>query len=142
VALEYPHKPVLVDEVIKYLVWLPDGVFVDGTAGTGGHSLAIALSLSERGRLICLDRDPDAIQMSEERLSFMGDRVFVRKGNYAYVGNILRDLGIKSIDGILLDLGMSSLQLERSGRGFSFSADEFLDMRMDPILRYTSLKGY
>ena len=130
--MEYPHKPVLVDEVVKYLVWLPDGVYVDGTVGTGGHSLAIAMSLSEKGCLICLDRDPDAIQMSQERLSFMGNRALVRKANYIQLVNILRDFGIRTIDGILLDLGMSSLQLERSGRGFSFSADEPLDMRMDP----------
>lgn len=130
--MEYPHRPVLVHEVVKYLVSVPDGIYVDGTVGTGGHSLAIGKSLSGRGRLICLDRDPDAVSLSGERLVFLGDTVSVIRASYVDLDKVLEDLGLKDVNGVLLDLGMSSYQLEKSGRGFSFGRDEPLDMRMDP----------
>ena len=130
--MEYPHRPVLVYEAVKYLVHVPDGVYVDGTVGTGGHSEAFGKSLHAKGRLICLDRDPDAVSLSKKRLGFLGNRVSVIRTSYANLDNILKELNIKEIDGVFLDLGMSSFQLERSGRGFSFTRNEPLDMRMDP----------
>jgi 16S rRNA (cytosine1402-N4)-methyltransferase len=130
--LEYSHKPVLVGEVVKYLVADPDGIYVDGTVGTGGHSLVIGKILSTKGQLICLDRDPEGVELSKQRLSFLGDRAKVFQANYAELDIILHFLGVKEVNGVLLDLGMSSHQLERSGRGFSFIRDEPLDMRMNP----------
>ncbi len=126
------HEPVLVEEVIRDLVSRPDGVYVDGTCGSGGHSLAIGERLSSTGRLIGLDRDPEAVRRCRGRLSFMGDRVTLHKANYADLGVVLEEENVSSVDGILLDLGLSSDQLECSGRGFSFQRDELLDMRMDP----------
>ena len=130
--MEYPHRPVLVDEVVRNLVVKPQGVYVDGTAGTGGHSEVIAQRLSTEGRLICLDRDPEAIRISKQRMSPLADRVTFIRTNYIHLNRVLKDIGMLRVDGILLDLGMSSLQLDHGGRGFSFSRDEPLDMRMDP----------
>jgi 16S rRNA (cytosine1402-N4)-methyltransferase len=130
--LEYPHKPVLVHEVVKYLVPVPNGTYVDGTVGTGGHSLAIGKSLAGNGRLICLDRDPDAVSLSRKRLAFLGDSASFIRASYADLDKVLEGLELDKVDGVLLDLGLSSYQLEKSGRGFSFSRDEPLDMRMDP----------
>ncbi|MCG2775261.1 MAG: 16S rRNA (cytosine(1402)-N(4))-methyltransferase, partial [Desulfobacterales bacterium] len=118
--MEYPHQPVLVHEVVKYLVSIPEGTYVDGTVGTGGHSQAVGKRLSGKGRLICLDMDPDAVSTSKNRMAFLGDNVRIMKANYADMDKVLADLGCKAIDGVLLDLGMSSYQLEKSGRGFSF----------------------
>jgi 16S rRNA (cytosine1402-N4)-methyltransferase len=130
--LEYPHQPVLVHEVLKYVVTDPVGTYVDGTVGSGGHSEAIGKSLLGKGRLICLDRDPDAVDLSRKRLAFLGDGVSVLKASYADLDKVLEGLGLNRVLGVLLDLGMSSHQLEKSERGFSFSRDEPLDMRMDP----------
>jgi len=132
--LEYPHEPVLVHEAIKNLAIIPDGVYVDGTVGSGGHSQALAEKLGPRGRLVCLDRDPDAIRLSKNRLCFLGDRLVILKASYGDLEEVLRQGGIPGVHGVLLDLGMSTQQLERSGRGFSFNRDEPLDMRMDPDL--------
>jgi 16S rRNA (cytosine1402-N4)-methyltransferase len=131
VILEYPHRPVLVNEVLKYLFTNPDGIYVDGTVGSGGHSAAIGKKISSTGRLICLDSDSEAVRLSRERLSPLGERVAVIKANYAGLGEVLQDLGFEKVNGIFLDLGMSSFQIEESGRGFSFNRDEPLDMRMD-----------
>ncbi|MBW1900350.1 MAG: 16S rRNA (cytosine(1402)-N(4))-methyltransferase RsmH [Deltaproteobacteria bacterium] len=130
--MEYPHRPVLLHEVVKHLCHIPDGVYADCTVGSAGHSLAIGKSLAGKGHLICLDRDPGAVSLSKKRLDFLGNRVSVIKSNYTDLDKILRDLGVEALDGALLDLGMSSYQLENSGRGFSFNRDEPLDMRMDP----------
>ena len=130
--MEFPHEPVLVEEVVRDLLTRPDGVYVDGTCGSGGHSLAVGEALSEEGRLICLDRDPEAVRRCRVRLSFLGDRVTLRKASYAELGAVLEETGTKTADGILLDLGLSTYQLDQSGRGFSFQRDEPLDMRMDP----------
>ena len=135
---EYPHEPVLVHEAISNLAIIPDGVYVDGTVGSGGHSRAIAEKLGPGGRLICLDRDPDAIRLSKERLRFLGERLVLLKGSYGDLEEHLQQAGIPEIHGVLLDLGMSTQQLERSGRGFSFNRDEPLDMRMDPDLELTA----
>jgi 16S rRNA (cytosine1402-N4)-methyltransferase len=120
-----------VKEVLDYLVVRPAGVYVDGTVGTGGHSQAIAAKLSAPGRLICMDRDLEAVQVSESRLAPLGEKVRVVRASYSRLGTVLRELGLAEVDGVLLDLGMSSHQLEQSGRGFSFNRDEPLDMRMD-----------
>lgn len=130
--MEYPHKPVLVDEALRHLITIPDGVYVDGTAGTGGHSLAIGTALAGKGRLICLDLDPEAVRLSRRRLAILGKRAFVTQASFSGLDRVLEDLEIRGVAGVLLDLGMSSYQLERSGRGFSFKREEPLDMRMDP----------
>jgi len=130
-SLDY-HQPVLLKEVVKYLVYQTDGLYVDGTAGTGGHSLSIGKALSGKGSLICLDRDPDAVRLSRERLAVLGNRTKVIQASYADLNKVLEELKIKKVNGVLLDLGMSSYQLDFSGRGFSFNKDEPLDMRMNP----------
>jgi 16S rRNA (cytosine1402-N4)-methyltransferase len=130
--LEYPHRPVLVQKVLEDLVTTPDGTYIDGTVGSGGHSDAIGRRIQGRGQLLCLDRDSEAIRISRQRLSFLGESVRFIKASYAEVDQVLRDLGWGKAHGILLDLGMSGFQLEQSGRGFSFYRDEPLDMRMDP----------
>jgi 16S rRNA (cytosine1402-N4)-methyltransferase len=129
---QYPHQPVLVHEVIRYLVTTHEGVYVDGTVGTGGHSEAILREVGVTGRLIGIDRDSEAIEVSRERLVPLGKNVTLLKANYADLDEVLRDIGLEKVHGILLDLGMSTFQLENSGRGFSFNRDEPLDMRMDP----------
>jgi 16S rRNA (cytosine1402-N4)-methyltransferase len=121
-----------VQEVLQDLITDPEGTYIDGTVGSGGHSEAIGKRIGGRGRLLCLDRDSDAIRISKERLSFLGERVRFFKGSYESADQVLRDLGWGKAHGILLDLGMSGFQLEQSGRGFSFHRDEPLDMRMDP----------
>ncbi|MBW2028468.1 MAG: 16S rRNA (cytosine(1402)-N(4))-methyltransferase RsmH [Deltaproteobacteria bacterium] len=128
----YLHLPVLVNDVVKYLLTSPRDVYVDGTVGTGGHSEVLGRLLDKGGHLICLDRDPDALSLSKDRLAFLESRLTLVKGNYREMDEILEGLGTGKVAGILLDLGMSSYQLDRSGRGFSFSRDEPLDMRMDP----------
>ena len=130
--MEYPHQPVMVREVLQDLITAPGGVYVDGTVGSGGHSEAIGRTIQGKGRLLCLDRDPEAIRISRERLSFLGERVRFVKASYAEMDEALRESGWGKAQGILLDLGMSGFQLEASGRGFSFYRDEPLDMRMDP----------
>ena len=130
--MEYPHQPVLVQEVLEDLITAPDGVYVDGTVGSGGHSEAIGRRIQGQGQLLCLDRDSEAIRISRQRLGFLGEKVRFIRASYADVDQVLRDLGWGKAHGILLDLGMSSFQLEQSGRGFSFYRDEPLDMRMDP----------
>lgn len=126
------HKPVLLREVVEYLIKDPKGIYVDGTVGGGGHSEGLAEVICAKGRLICIDRDPDAIEMAKKRLASKGNWIKVIRGNYAYMEKVLEELGIRWVNGILLDLGISSEHIERSGRGFSFLRDEPLDMRMDP----------
>lgn len=129
--MEYFHQPVLLQEVAELLITNPDGVYVDGTVGNGGHSKMMGKRITSKGRLICLDRDSEAVRISRDRLSPLGKTLNVFKANYVGLAEILKGLGIEKVDGILLDLGLSSYQLEHSGRGFSFSRDEPLDMRMD-----------
>ena len=138
--MKHLHQPVLVHDVVKYLVYNPDGTYVDGTVGPGGHSQAVGKHLSGKGRLVCLDLDPDAVRTSKKKMAFLGDNVRIMKANFADMDSVLADLGYKAIDGVLLDLGMSSYQLEKSGRGFSFSRNEPLDMRMDPEKELTALQ--
>jgi len=122
----------MVHEVIDNLITSEQGVYVDGTVGSGGHSAAIAQKIGLRGRLICLDRDPAAIRLSEERLQPFGRKVILIHSNYAVLDQVLKESGYEKVSGILLDLGLSSYQIDVSGRGFSFQKDEPLDMRMDP----------
>jgi len=121
----------MVNEVIRSLVTVQGGIYVDGTVGSGGHSEMIARKISGEGRLICMDRDSEAIRLSRERLEHLGERITFIKANFTELDEALRDLDIAMVTGILLDLGMSSYQLEQSGRGFSFNRNEPLDMRMD-----------
>ncbi len=124
------HIPVLLDECIEGLNIRPDGTYVDGTLGRGGHSQAIAERLTT-GRLIGIDRDETAIAEAGERLRPLGPRVRLVRGNFRDMASILRDLGVEGVDGVLLDLGVSSPQLDDARRGFSYMADAPLDMRMD-----------
>lgn len=127
--LEFNHIPVLFEETIASLGVKPDGTYVDCTAGGGNHSAAILRLLGGDGRLVCLDRDPDAIAAVTER--FSGDsRVSVIHTKYSAVGGILAGLGISSVDGVLMDIGVSSHQVDTAERGFSFHKDAPLDMRM------------
>lgn len=124
------HKSVLLRESIEGLNIRPDGIYVDGTLGLGGHSAEIASRLGS-GRLIAIDRDETAIARSGERLARWGDRITFVHGNFRDLGKILDRLGIDKVDGVLLDLGVSSPQLDEAERGFSYMADAPLDMRMD-----------
>ncbi len=121
------HRPVLLEETLVALAVNPQGVYVDGTAGGGGHSHAVASRL-RGGRLIALDQDPDAIQQATARLA--GLPATVVRSNFRHIGRVLNDLGINGVDGILLDIGVSSHQLDKAERGFSYHAEAPLDMRM------------
>ncbi len=125
------HRSVMVDEVLTYLITSPGGTYVDGTVGTGGHSVEICKMIYPRGQLICLDVDRASIKIAEKRLSPFGARVKIIKESYVDLDTVLREIGVDRVNGIFLDLGLSSFQLESSGRGFSFTKDEPLDMRMD-----------
>ena len=129
--IEFKHIPIMLDEVIEGLDIKPDGIYVDGTLGGGGHSYEIAKRLVIGGRLIGIDQDEAAIKAAGARLSGFGDRVTVVRSNYAQMVSVLQSLGIEQVDGILLDLGVSSHQLDNAERGFSYMEDAPLDMRMD-----------
>ena len=128
---EFSHFSVLLDECIENLNIKPDGVYVDGTAGGAGHSSKIAERLSESGLLIPVDQDEDAIKVITKRLEPFGDRVKIVRDNFSNIKNVLDSVGVEKIDGLLLDLGVSSYQLDTAERGFSYMADAPLDMRMD-----------
>ncbi len=127
---EFHHVSVLLHECIDGLNIKPDGIYVDGTLGGAGHSSQIAARLTT-GRLIGIDRDPIALKAAGERLAPFGDRVTLVHANFCEIARVLRDLEIDGVDGILLDLGVSSPQLDDSARGFSYMADAPLDMRMN-----------
>ena len=127
---EFHHVSVLLDECIEGLNIKPDGIYVDGTLGGAGHSYHIAERLTT-GRLIGIDRDPVALEAAGKRLEPFADRVTLVHSNFCRMGEVLRDLGISGVDGILLDLGVSSPQLDDGSRGFSYMTDAPLDMRMD-----------
>ena len=131
------HISVLLDECVRYLNIRPDGVYVDGTLGLGGHSEAIASKLTT-GRLIGIDRDDRALAFAGERLARFGSRVTLVKGNFGDLGELMRSVGAESADGMLFDLGVSSPQLDDAGRGFSYSQDAPLDMRMDETQALTA----
>ncbi|MBD5554732.1 MAG: 16S rRNA (cytosine(1402)-N(4))-methyltransferase RsmH [Roseburia sp.] len=128
----FEHYSVLLHETIEQLDIKPDGTYVDGTLGGGGHACLVAKCLSERGRLIGIDQDADAIKAAGERLAEFGSKVTVIRSNYANMREELFRIGIRQVDGIVLDLGVSSFQLDTAERGFTYRrADAPLDMRMD-----------
>ena len=127
---EFHHVSVLLDECIQALNIKPDGIYVDGTLGGAGHSSQIAARLTT-GRLIGIDRDPKALKAAGERLAPYADRVTLVHSNFSQLDEVLENLGIEGVDGILLDLGVSSPQLDEAERGFSYMADAPLDMRMN-----------
>lgn len=133
-----PHQPVLLDEVIGYLKPSPGGLYLDGTVGAGGHAEAVLERSSPDGRLLGLDRDPMAIRWARKRLSRFGERVQFVQGSFADIPRHLETVGWQRVSGVLVDLGLSSLQLSDSQRGFSFSSEGPLDMRFDPASETTA----
>lgn len=143
--ISFSHRSVLADECMEALHIRPDGVYVDGTAGGAGHSALIAARLSERGRLLALDQDETAVAVATQRLSVFGDRAKVLHSNFKDLETACLSEGVYEIDGLLLDLGVSSYQLDTAERGFSYQADAPLDMRMDrsnPVSAYDVVNGY
>lgn len=129
--MEFNHKSVLLDETVDSLNVKSGGIYVDGTLGGGGHSYQILKRMNGKGRLIGIDQDEDAICAATGRLREYGDMVTIVRDNYCNIKNVLDNLGITGVDGIVLDLGVSSYQLDTSERGFSYMEDGPLDMRMD-----------
>lgn len=129
--MEFNHKPVLLDEVIDGLAIKADGIYVDGTLGGAGHGSAVCSRLGKNGRFIGIDQDLAAIDASRERLAEYGEIVSVIRSNYVQTADVVHSFGIKKVDGIVLDLGVSSFQLDTGERGFSYRMDAPLDMRMD-----------
>lgn len=129
--MEFKHKSVLLYETVDELNIKPDGIYVDGTLGGGGHSYEIVKRLSGGGRLIGIDQDEDAIKAAGKRLEPYMDRVTIVRNNYCNMDKVLDELGIDKVDGIMLDLGVSSYQLDAANRGFTYNVDTALDMRMD-----------
>lgn len=136
--MEFQHISVLLNETIESLNIKPDGVYVDGTLGGGGHSLEICKRLGTHGRLIGIDQDMDAIKAAGERLHDYSDKVTIVHSNYQDMDSVLRELGISGVDGIVLDLGVSSYQLDNAERGFTYREDTPLDMRMDQTQSMTA----
>lgn len=130
--MEFNHYSVLLNETIENLNIKPDGIYVDGTLGGGGHAYQVASRLSEKGRLIGIDQDADAIAAAGERLKEFGDKITIIRSNYANMKEELHRIGVEKVDGIMLDLGVSSFQLDTPERGFTYRDESApLDMRMD-----------
>lgn len=129
--MEFKHQSVLLEETVGNLRVKPDGIYVDGTLGGGGHSYEICRRLSAKGRLIGIDQDEAAINAAGKRLQEFQDKVTIIRSNYCNMKRELQKIGIASVDGIILDLGVSSYQLDNSERGFTYREDVPLDMRMD-----------
>lgn len=127
----FEHKSVLLEETIDSLCVKPDGIYVDGTLGGGGHAYEVCRRLGEHGRFVGIDQDEDAIRAASERLKGYKDNVTIVRSNYENIRTVLQDLGIEKVDGICLDLGVSSYQLDTAERGFTYREDAPLDMRMD-----------
>ena len=125
------HTPVLLQEVLFYLLTARNGFYVDGTLGGGGHAEAVAEQLTPPGTLIGIDLDDDALETAGKRLARFQERVIFIKGNFRNIKLVLSQHGVNAVQGILLDLGVSSYQIDAPAKGFSFQADEILDMRMD-----------
>lgn len=129
--MDFKHVSVLLDETIAGLNIKPDGIYVDGTLGGGGHAYEVLKRLSPKGRLIGIDQDGEALQAAGERLKEFEDKVTLVRDNYCEIERVLKDLNIEKVDGIVLDIGVSSYQLDNLERGFSYKSDAPLDMRMD-----------
>ena len=141
----FEHKSVLLEETIEYLNIKPDGIYVDGTLGGGGHAYEVLKRLGPLGRYVGIDQDAAAIEAAGERLAPFGNKVTIVRNNYENMDFVLKELGIDHVDGILLDLGVSSYQLDTLERGFSYKADTVLDMRMDQRQEITAkdiVNGY
>ena len=127
----FEHKSVLLYETVDSLNIKPDGIYVDGTLGGGGHAYEVLKRLGPKGRLIGIDQDADAIQAASGRLKEYGEKVTIVRSNYRNIKEVLSSLGIEKVDGIYLDLGVSSYQLDTAERGFTYRENAPLDMRMD-----------
>jgi len=125
-------------EVLELLGIRPGGTYVDATVGAGGHAALLCAAVGGEGKVVGIDWDPEALRVARERLAEWGDRIVLRRGNFRDMGVILHELGIEVVDGVLMDLGVSSLQLADPRRGFSFRGEGDLDMRMDPSLPRTA----
>ena len=126
------HVPVLYQEVISGLQVGPGGRYIDGTVGLGGHTSGLLEAAAPDGMVLCIDRDPQALYEAQQKLAVFGDRALLKRGSYLRMGAFVAEIGWEQVDGVLLDLGISSLQLERPERGFSFREAGPLDMRFDP----------
>jgi 16S rRNA (cytosine1402-N4)-methyltransferase len=135
--LDLLHTPVLAREVVSGLNIRPSGTYLDATAGAGGHSFEIASRLTV-GRLVALDRDPEALAATRERLREFGERVTLVQANFSQIGEVTREMNLPPLDGVLADLGVSSMQFDRGERGFSIRNDGPLDMRMNPADEITA----
>ena len=131
------HTPVLLEEVLQWLHIKPDGIYIDATLGAGGHSAAIAQKLTS-GRLISLDQDERALELARENLKPWTERVTLVKSPFSRIAEVAQELGIPRVDGVLADLGVSSMQLDQAARGFSFREAGPLDMRMDAATDLTA----
>lgn len=129
--MDFKHISVLLDETIDGLDIKPDGIYVDGTLGGGGHSYEILRRLSPKGRLIGIDQDGEALKAAGERLKEFENQITLVRSNYCEIDKVLKELNVEKVDGILLDIGVSSYQLDNLERGFSYKSDAPLDMRMD-----------
>ena len=129
--MDFKHVSVLLNETIDGLNINPDGIYVDGTLGGGGHAYEVCKRLSDKGRLIGIDQDGEALEAAREHLKEFEDKITLVRSNYCEIDTILKDLDIDKVDGIVLDLGVSSYQLDNLERGFSYKSDAPLDMRMD-----------
>ncbi len=129
--MEFIHQSVLLDETIEYLNVKPDGIYVDGTLGGGGHAFEVCKRLGEHGHFVGIDQDAAAIEAAGKRLAPFKDKVDIVRSNYKDMKRVLQDLGVQKVDGIVLDLGVSSYQLDNAERGFTYREDVPLDMRMD-----------
>ena len=143
--MDFNHVPVLYNQCLDNLKIKPEGIYVDGTLGGGGHSLGIGRSLNENGTLIGIDRDKDALSAAGEKLKGLKCKVVLIQSTYAEIKSVLKSVGVKGIDGALLDIGVSSYQLDNKDRGFSYMQDAPLDMRMnreDSFSAYDVINNY
>ena len=136
--MAFKHKSVLLEETVDGLAIKPDGIYVDGTLGGGGHAFEVCSRLNEKGRFIGIDQDAAAIEAASERLRDFGEKVTIIRSNYCEMKSRLHEIGVDKVDGIVIDLGVSSYQLDTAERGFSYRVDAPLDMRMDQRQQLTA----
>lgn len=136
--MAFKHKSVLLEETVDGLAIKPDGIYVDGTLGGGGHAFEVCSRLNEQGRFIGIDQDAAAIEAASERLRDFGEKVTIIRSNYCEMKSRLHEIGVNKVDGIVIDLGVSSYQLDTAERGFSYRVDAPLDMRMDQRQQLTA----